>query len=372
VPSVTRSRNSENAAFKLPISHQSSLEIPLVAAWEPDVFGGQHSGVEAAERGAQAEQARFAALRLALQGEVANLYFGLRSADVDLAALRRTRELRAEELTIAQARMDQGTGTQLDLARARTESASTQSELSAAERSRGEIARALAQLAGTSASELTFAEHASLPAEPPEVPAGLPGELLERRPDVAAAERALAARNSEIGVAEAARLPSFRLTASGGHASTDITDLLDFPSTIWSLGASMTMPLFHGGQLDAEVERAKAAWEESVANYRQQVLIALREVDDALAATRLLREQGAAQAEALEAARTSAKLARQRFDAGFSGYLDVIDSERSALALERGLAQISGLRYAAAVQLVKAIGGGWSSEELPELASAKR
>ncbi len=161
------------------------------------------------------------------------------------------------------------------------------------------------------------------------------------------------------------------MTASGGHASTDITDLLDFPSTIWSLGASISMPIFHGGQLDAEVERAKAAWEESVANYRAQVLVALREVDDALAATRLLREQGQAQSQALEAARSSAKLARQRFDAGFSGYLDVIDSERSALALERSLAQISGLRFAAAVQLVKSIGGGWTSEELPGLAGTR-
>ncbi len=367
-PSVTRSRNSENAAFKLPISHQSSLSIPLMASWEPDLFGGLHSGVEAAERGAQAEQARFAALRLALQGEVASLYFALRSADVDLAALRRTRELRTQELAIAQSRLDQGTGTQLDLSRARTESASTQAELSAAERSRGELARALAELAGTSAAELSFAERPTLPPEPPQVPAGLPGGLLERRPDIAAAERALAARNAEIGVAEAARLPSFRLTGEVGHESTDITDLLDFPSRIWSLGASLSLPIFNGGRLDAEVERSKAAWEESVANYRQQVLVALREVDDALAATRLLAEQGAAQSDALEAARASAKLAHQRFDAGFSGYLDVIDSERTVLSLERGVAQTSGLRFAAAVQLVKALGGGWTSEELPELA----
>jgi hydrophobe/amphiphile efflux-1 (HAE1) family protein/NodT family efflux transporter outer membrane factor (OMF) lipoprotein len=370
-PSVTRSRNSENSAFQLPISHQSSLSVPLLASWEPDIFGGLGNGAEAAQRGAEAEQARFAAVRLALQGEVASLYFALRAADVDLAALRRTRELRAEQLAIAQSRMDKGTGTELDVARARTEAAGTQVELSSAERSRGELARALAQLAGTSAAELTFAERPSLPADPPEVPSGLPGGLLERRPDIAAVERALAVRNAEIGVAEAARLPSFRLTGEYGHESTDITDLLDFPSRIWSLGASMHLPIFNGGQLKAEVERAKAAWEESVANYRSQVLLALREVDDALAATRLLREQGAAQAEALESARTSAKLARQRFDAGFSGYLDVIDSERSVLALERGLAQTSGLRFAATVQLVKALGGGWSSEELPALAGTR-
>jgi len=370
-PHATRSRNSENTAFQLPISHQSSLSVPLVASWEPDVFGGLASGIEVAERGAQAQQANFAALRLALQGEVASLYFSLRAADVDLAALRRTRELRAEELAIAQSRLDQGVGTELDLSRARTESASTQAELSSAERTRGDFARALAQLAGTTAAELPIAERPSLPAEPPLVPAGLPGDLLERRPDIAAAERALAARNAEIGVAEAAKLPSFSLTASGGYESTEITNLLDFPSRIWSLGASMHLPIFNGGRLDAEVERSKAAWEESVANYRQQVLVALREVDDALAATRLLREQGAAQQEALDSARASSKLARQRYDAGFSGYLDVIDSERSVLSFERGLAQTSGLRFAAAVQLVKALGGGWSSAELPQLAGSE-
>ncbi|MBK7643093.1 MAG: multidrug efflux RND transporter permease subunit [Planctomycetes bacterium] len=367
-PSATRSRNSENSAFRIPISHQTSLRVPLDASWEPDVFGGVHSGIEAAQRGEQAQEALLAGARLSVQAEVASLYFAVRAADVEVAALRRTLDLRRQALEIAQSRMDQGTGTELDLARAHAESASTQAELSGATRSRGELARALALLTGTSAAGLEIAERASLPSEPPLVPAGLPGELLERRPDIVAAERVLASRNAQIGVAEAARLPSFRLTAGAGYESNELTDLLDFPSRIWNIGAGITVPIFNGGRLSAEVERAKAAWEESVAAYRQQVLVALREVDDALAATRLLREQSAAQSEALEAARNGAQLARQRFDAGFSGYLDVLDSDRNALALERALAQTEGARFAAAVQLVKALGGGWSSEALPKLA----
>ncbi len=370
-PSFSRSRSSENSAFQLPISHQSSFKLPLDASWELDVFGGIQRGIEVAEHGAEAAAASFAALRLSLQAEVAGLYFTLRASDVELAALRRTRELRAEAQRIAQARLDQGMGTELDLARAKAESAGTQAEISAVERARGEIARALALLAGTSASELALPERATLPAEPPLLPAGLPGELLERRPDIAAAERVLAARNAEIGVAEAARLPSFRLTGQAGYESADVSDLLSFPSRIWSLGAGITVPIFNGNRLAAEVERAKAAWEESVANYRQEVLVALREVDDALAASRLLAEQAQAQSQALDAARQSAVLARQRFDAGFVGYLDVVESERTALGLERALAQTSGARFAAAVQLVKALGGGWTSEELPKLAGTR-
>ena len=192
------------------------------------------------------------------------------------------------------------------------------------------------------------------------VPAGLPADLLERRPDVASAERQLAAANARIGVAKAAFFPVFRLTASGGYVSGDLESLLNWDSRVWSVGPSLSLPLFAGGRNEANLSRARSAYEEAVAKYRQQVLVAFAEVQENLTGLRILAEQGAVAERGAAAATEAARLSRVRYDAGIVGYLDVVEAERTALNVGRESARIQGQRRIATVQLVKALGGGWS------------
>ena len=196
---------------------------------------------------------------------------------------------------------------------------------------------------------------------PPTVPSGLPADLLERRPDISAAERALAAANARIGVAKAAFFPAISLTGGAGFASGDVDRLFNSDSRTWSIGPSLYLPIFQGGRNRANLERSRAAYDESVALFRQRVLVAFREVQDALTATHLLAEQSAAQDRALASARRAASLAQTRYDAGFVSYLEVIDAQRTSLATARASAQLSALRLNTSVALIKALGGGWQA-----------
>jgi multidrug efflux system outer membrane protein len=198
----------------------------------------------------------------------------------------------------------------------------------------------------------------------------LPSELLERRPDIARAERALAASNARIGVAQAAFFPTLRLTGYGGFESKEVTNLFDLSSNVWSIAPSLSLPIFQGFRNEQNLRLERAAFDASVAGYRQSVLVAFKEVQDALTATRLLTEQSQAIRRSELAAQRASELARKRFDAGFTGYIDVIDSERTALVVSRAAAQIEGLRFVAAVSLIKALGGGWDSTSLPALAGS--
>ena len=366
--SWSRTRNSPNGAIPIPIEHSESTRVPVDVSYELDLFGQNQRRIEAAERNAEARLALFETVRLGVHAEVARLYFALRARDMDLELLRRTEVLRGEALTIARERAEAGIGTDLDRARAEVEAASVRAEIAASERDRSVLATGLALLVGEPASTFELARQPALASEPPEVPAGLPAELLERRPDIAAAERDLAANNARIGVAEAAFFPSIRLTGSGGYESNELGDLFDWDSRIWSIGPSLSLPIFQGGRLEANLDRSRAAWEESVAVYRQQVLVAFREVQDALAASRWLREESQADAGALVAARDAARIARERFDAGLTAYLDVIESERTSLSIERDAARIAGARHANTVTLIQALGGGWTSDALPRIA----
>ncbi len=366
---VNRSHYSSNTEFQNSFTDSTNINVPVEVSWELDLFGQTRRTIEAVERNSEAQLAYLETVRLALHAEVASLYFALRAADDELAALGSTSRLRAQALLIAQARFDAGAGTDLDLARAQVEEATTREESAQVELRRTQLSNALAVLLGEPASSFSLAVAASLPGGPPAIPVGLPSALLERRPDVAAAERDLAARNALIGVARAAYFPSIRLTGFAGFESSELSSLFDWDSLAWSILPSVSMPLFQGEHLDANLERARANYEEGVALYRQQLLIAFREVEDSLAATRLLFEAAAAQQAALDSARRAAALARQRYDAGFVGYLDVVDSERSVLAIERASIQIRSERFANAVQFIKALGGGWSADgELPALA----
>jgi multidrug efflux system outer membrane protein len=196
------------------------------------------------------------------------------------------------------------------------------------------------------------------------VPSGLPGDLLERRPDVAEAERLLAAANARIGVAKAAFFPVLRLTGSGGYVSADVDNLFNWESRVWSIGPSLSLPIFAGGRNVANLSRSKSAYDESIARYRQQILVAFGDVENSLAGIHHLGEQFTAQNRAVTNARRAAELAGDRFRAGIVSYLEVVDANREALQAERGRAQLAGQRLAASVQLIKALGGGWTAQQL--------
>jgi multidrug efflux system outer membrane protein len=263
-------------------------------------------------------------------------------------------------------RFEGGIGNELDVARAETELAATESELAALLQRRSELENGLAVLLGEYPNTFKLAPlaaSAGWKASAPEVPAGLPSELLERRPDVAQAERELAAANARIGVAKASYFPVVTLTGSGGYLSAEFDNLFDWSSHVWSIGPSISMPIFAQARNRANVRRTRAAFAEASAHYRGQVLVAFSEVENSLADIRYLSEQAAAQERAVSFSQRAADLARERYQSGISSYLEVVDANRAALASQRIRAQLTGQRLIASVQLIKALGGGWTRGE---------
>ncbi|BCR06761.1 RND transporter [Desulfuromonas versatilis] len=353
-----RSRTPADFSFSGAASTDYSFSLPLDLGYEIDLWGRVRRAVEASRADAAASEADYRNLLLVLQAEVARNYFALRSLDSEIDLLQATVELRRENLELVESLFRNGQIGQLDVARARTELASTQAEAVGLEKRRAELEHALAVLVGQPASSFTLAP-APLELAPPAVAAGLPSSLLERRPDVAAAERQMAAANSRIGVAKTAFFPAVSLTGSAGFASSEASGLFDWDNRTWALGPAVSLPIFEAGRNSANLERARAAYEEAVARYRQQVLVAFAETEDALAGLRIL----AAQAEALErsviAAREAAEISGKRYRAGLVSYLEVVDSQRTALQAERGAVQVLGQRLQSSVLLIKALGGGW-------------
>jgi multidrug efflux system outer membrane protein len=364
-PTFDRTHYSPNAGLKFPVDTVNNYRVPLNASWEIDLWGRVARAVESAEADAEAQVAAFESLRLVLHADVASSFFALRALDAEHDTLVRTVDLRKKALDLLRARLNAGDATDLDVARAETEYSSAQADQSAVDRTRSELQSSLAVLVGEPASSFEIPPLTADDTAPPVIPAGLPGDLLERRPDVAAAERELAASNARIGVAKAAFFPTVRLTGYAGVESEEFADLFDASSNIWSIGPSVSLPIFQGGRNQANLRRSKAAFEQSVAAYRQSVIVAFKEVQDALTATRLLADQSSAVQRTVESSRRAADLAQKRFDAGYVGYIDVIDSQRTELSAEREAARVSGLRYVNAVQLVKALGGGWNSDLPP-------
>jgi len=379
--SATRAQASRTIANQFPQSLANTVDVPLVASWEIDLFGRVRRLNESARDEAAATAAVFESIRLSLTAQVAQSYFTLRGLDQERALLRETADLRRRELDLIDARLKNGAATDLDRARAETELATAEADTAAVSRQREAVQDALAVLVGVPASSFSISENESNANAPspaftrgaalPSVPAGLPSDLLERRPDIAAAERALAAANARIGVAKAAFFPAISLTGSAGFASSEMSQLFQTDSREWSIGPSLYLPIFQGGRNRANLERSKAAFDQSVATFRQSVLVAFREVQDALAATAWLGDQAEAQTRALVSAQRAAKLAKARYDAGFVSYLEVIDAERTALATQRVSVQLATERFTTAVALIKALGGGWHAGGTAEL-NAKR
>lgn len=327
-------------------------------SYEIDLFGKLARASEAARLDAESQAALLQGARLLVQAEVAQSYLALRALDVERALVRGTVAAYRETLDLTERRFRAGDVAELDVARVRTEAAATESEAIALDRRRAELESAIAVLVG----EVSSGFHIP-PSEwntaLPTIPAGVPGTLLARRPDVAAARQSLAAAQQRVGVAKAAWFPDIALTASGGYASTELSDLFKWSARAWGAGALLALPLLDGGRREAGVAASTARLEEAVARYREQVLAAFRDVEDQLAAIALLSRQAEAQAEAVSSAARTTALSDVRYRNGLVSQLELLDARRSELRNRRAALQVRSAQYQATVGLVRALGGAW-------------
>ncbi|HVY04507.1 MAG TPA: efflux transporter outer membrane subunit [Burkholderiales bacterium] len=361
-PSVSRSRYSGNRPAQpgTPVAGYSATDfrLPLDASYEIDVWGRVRRQVEAANARLDATADDYFTVLLTLQADIAQTYFSLRSLDAEIDVLRHAIDIRKQALDLISVRYEGGVGSELDVTRARTELAQAESDLIGVAKNRARLEHALAILVGKAPADFTLAEN-PLNIAPPQIPVGLPSELLLRRPDVAKAERLLAARNADIGVAQAAYFPTFSLTGTLGFESARLGDLLKSDSRMGGIGAGFNWPILDFGRIKGNVDLTKAAYEENLAQYRGQVLTAFGDVEDALSDLRILADQAQAQSRALTAAQQSAQISITRYEAGLVIFLEVVDAERTRLQTQRLATQIDGQRLFASVGLIKALGGGW-------------
>lgn len=362
-PSINRQRTSANASTRGAIGSQtfSTFSVPLDASWELDVWGRVRRQVEAAKDRLVATGDDLEAARLAIQAEVAVDYFTLCSLDAQNLILKQSIEAFGRSLQLTQTRRKGGIATDLDVSQAETQLRSTEAQLPAVDLQRANLRHALATLCGQPASTFAVATSTSPLKNAPQVPVSLPSELLERRPDIAAAERRMAAANADIGVATAAFYPRVLLSGAAGYQSIDAGALFDWPSRVWAIGPSIQLPLFTGGRNRAQLASARAAYDFTVANYRQTVLGAFQDVEDQLAAQRLLAIEFDAQNAALASARRTLEIATNRYKGGVSTYLEVATAQSAALNIEQTVVRLGAERLSASVSLIKALGAGWTA-----------
>ncbi len=343
------------------LSPTTVWQAGLGASYEIDLFNRVANSVNAAQADAAASEASYQSVLLALQADVAQTYFQLRTLDADVDVLTRGLSLREQTLQLIDKRRAAGDVSELDVARARTDLATTRAELHSLRGTRARTEQALALLLGQApaAFQLQPAPLA-LDARVPAVPPGLPSSLLERRPDVVAAQAQMRAASARVGQANAALFPALVLTAQGGLASLELRDLFEWSARSWLSSAVLSLPLFDGGRNQALVSRAEAQLAESVASYQQSVLQAFGDVEGQLTTLGSLREQSGSLDEALVSARRSAELADKRYRAGEDSYLTLLDAQRSLLAVERQALQLRGAWAGSTVGLVRALGGSWS------------
>jgi NodT family efflux transporter outer membrane factor (OMF) lipoprotein len=354
---VGANRSGSGSGGKVPA--HSTYQISIGGSWEPDVWGRLGRGVEGAQAGAQASLADLRAATLSAQGELATDYFNLRQFDVQYALLAQTVEGYQRTLAIATNRYNAGVVARTDVLQAQTQLANAQADQLGVERQRAVLEHAIAVLVGKAPANF------SLPARPtwqgvvPDVPFGVPSTLLQRRPDIAGAERRAAQANEEIGVAEAAFFPSLSLSGSIGSSAAAIGDLFKASSLVWSLGASLAQTIFDAGATRARVEGARATLEQAAARYRQTVLSAFQDVEDQLVASRILESQLVLRQQAVQAANLVEQQVLNRYQAGQVSYTDVVTAQATALNARRAVVQAQSDRQVAAVALIQALGGGW-------------
>lgn len=364
-PSANRTRYSagrtaEPNSYIVPYTG-NQYYVPVDVSYEVDLWGRVRRSFRSARDQAQATAAAYQTALLSLQADVAGTYFSIRSIDLDRYVVAQTVELRKKNLNLVESLHLGGADSQVDVAQAQTELSSAEADLVGLQLQRAQLENALALLCGQSASRFTLAETNRIYSVP-DVPVGLPADLLERRPDVAEAERLMAAASEGIGVAKAAYFPAIQLTGAAGMESVDLKGIFNWENRAWSLGPNVSFPIFAGGRIRADVQRSKAAYEEAVAQYRAQVLVAFREVEDGLIGLRLLKGQFEAQMNAVAAANKVAELSRARYKEGLASYLEVVVADRTALENQILAYQIIGQRVETTVVLIKALGGGWRAD----------
>lgn len=361
-----KSSSADSAAFGGSSSNSKPYTVygtHGVISYETDLFGRVRDAYKASRLDADSQTALYKSASLTLQADVATNYFMLRSLDAERKLLHNTVKIRTEAARIMQKRFKEGDSSEQDMSRTKSELASVQADLIALDRQRAKIEHAIAVLVGKTPAEFTFPQLPLESASVPLIPAGLPSTLLERRPDVAAALASMQAANARIGVAKAAFFPSLTLTASGGFSSTSLGSLFNTSSQSWALGQvagnALALPVFHGGRNNANLKSAKSSYDEAVANYHQQVLVAFRDVEDTLVDQRLLAGQSQKQDEAAKEATKTTVLAKKRYSEGETDYFEVVDSERVSLVAERIAVQTRGQRFIATIAMIRALGGGW-------------
>jgi NodT family efflux transporter outer membrane factor (OMF) lipoprotein len=336
----------------------NSFSASLNGDWAPDFWGRVRRAVEGAGASAEASAADLAAARLSAQGEMAIDYFSLREADFEAELLARSIEGYERALQITQNRYDAGIAPKTDVLQAQTQLATTRSSLATVRANRARFEHAIAVLTGKAPGDFALAP-ASWNEVVPAVPLGVPSALLQRRPDIASAERQVAAANAQIGVARSAYFPNLTLSASVGTAGLRFGDLFDVASPLWSIGLSLAQTVFDAGAIGARVDSATAGRDLAVARYRQTVLTAFQGVEDQLTNANAQAEQAALLKQASDAADQTEQQILNRYRAGQLGYTDVVAAQASALSARRALVQVAVSRQVSAVTLIQALGGGW-------------
>lgn len=367
-PTVTGIGQSQNKALYAATGHQtySDYQIPFDVSYEPDLWGRVRQTVESSRAQAQASAADLANVALSVHAEVATDYFDLRSMDSQAQLLQSTVDSYTKALSLTQALYNGGLSSAVDVAQAQTQLETTRAQLVDVGVQRSADEHAIAVLVGRPASDFKI-DPVPLATPPPAIPIGLPSDLLERRPDIAASERIVASENAQIGVARTAFFPNVLISGGGGFDSAKITTLLQGPAGFWSLAGSAAETIFDAGARRAAVQEAKANYDQSVDNYRETVLTAFQEVEDNLAALRILETEATTQDGAVTAAQHSLTLSETRYRGGVTNYLEVTTAQSAALSDERTAVTILARRMAASVLLVKALGGGWSVSQMPQV-----
>jgi len=366
--SASRNRVSGNRAPANAIGNgrtDNDFQLPVEMSYEVDAWGRVRNNVESFRAQAQASAADLATVNLSVHAQLALFYFQARSLDAQEQLLNSTVQYYEQALQLNVARFQGGVGSEVEVEQARTQLETTRSQAIDVGVARAQFEHAVAVLIGKPPASFSLPA-LPLQAPPPPIPTGVPSQLLERRPDIASAERQMAAANARIGVARAAYYPLLNLTAAGGFESGAITTLLQGPAGLWSVGASAFQTVFDAGRRRAASDQAIAVYDQTVASYRETVLTSFQQVEDNLAALRILEKEAQTQNEAVLAAQKSLDLSIQRYKGGVTSYLEVTIAQSAALSNEATAVNILGRRMVAAVQLIQALGGGWDSSSLPQ------
>lgn len=362
-----RARTNGNSGPALGNTYSTGLDV----SWEADIWGTVRRAVEAGDATDAAFAADLAAARLSIQATLAQDYLQLRTTDLQSDLFARSVAAYTRSLELTRHQYQAGVALRSDVAQAETQLLSAQAQMIDLDATRSQLEHAIAILIGKAPSAFSLPPASGpLQANMPQIPSGLPSDLLERRPDIASAERLAAAANAFIGIAKAAYFPSLSLSASGGYSAAAVSQLFNTPGRVWSLGADLAGVLFDGGARRARTAQAVAAFDGSVAQYKQTVLGGFQEVEDNLSTLRVLDQESQVQARAVEAAQLAEQLALSQYRAGTTTYLTVVTTQTAALSNQRTAVQLLGRQLVASVALIKATGGGWQVGDKPVMASA--